>query len=289
MQAQPLIPMHCELAECPVWHDAALWWVDIHAGLLHRLDPNDHSVKLRATGDFLGAAVPTSQTNLWMLARRDHLATLDWNTGAMEPLAWPTGPMDDRRFNDGKCDPAGRFLVGTLDLLSAGRPCALHSFSEKKSSRVIDDDVLLSNGLAWTKDGTRMHHIDTLRRRLTTRIYNPATGDVGAIGDQIHFPEAWGLPDGMAADREDGLWVAFWGEGCVRRIDPQDGHQTHLITLPTSQPSSVCFGGDHFDQLYITSAWQGLLPAQRAAQPLAGAVFMIETDFVGVPTTPFQI
>jgi len=284
-----LIPTRHELAEGPVWHAGALWWVDINAGLLMRLDPDDNSLHARATGDVLGAAVPTSRPGFWLLARRDHLALLDWTSGRMTPWSSPDASFEQFRFNDGKCDPAGRFFAGTLDLSAAGRACSLFAFAPNSAPQLIDDDLLLSNGLAWTHTGTRLHHIDTLHRTLVTRPYDPATGHVGPGEHSVKFHESWGLPDGMAADCQDGLWIAFWGGSCVRRIDPESGTESARIDLPVTQPSSVCFGGEKLDQLFITTARQGLTSAQQAAQPRAGAVFVARPGVVGQPIPQFQL
>lgn len=281
--------VRCEIGEGPVWHDRALWWVDINSGLLLRLDAENGSITGRATGDFLGTAVPTTSTDLWLLARGDHLALLNWRSGAIKPLAQSSHGINEQRFNDGKCDPAGRFFVGTLDLRNAGRACSLYVYAPGGPLSVVDNDILLSNGIAWTHGGRRLHHVDTLRRTISTRDYEPSSGSISGITGRVHLPDSWGLPDGMAADQENGLWVAFWGGGCIRRIDPENMHETHWIPLPASNASSVCFGGDNLDRLMITTARHGLDTSMLASQPLAGSLFVAELPFRGVPNAPFNL
>jgi len=275
-----------ELAEGPVWHQGALWWVNITAGTLNRLDNQTGIIHTRCTGDFIGTAVPTHNPDQWLIARRHSVELLDWTTGALTPYAALTDPDMGQRFNDGKADPQGRLLVGTLDLKNRREQCALYQTTSDRQLAPLLRGVTLSNGLAWSPDGQRFYYADTGAGRIMDYAYDADTGQLGESRLVKQFEKEEGHPDGMAADTENGLWVACWGAGRVVRLDLVTGNITHTINMPTPQPSSVCFGGDARDKLFITTAWKSLSQDQRDAHPLSGNIFVCETGFTGVPAHP---
>ena len=102
----------------------------------------------------------------------------------------------------------------------------------------------------------------------------------------IRFDESFGVPDGMTVDAEGGLWVAFYDGWAVRRFTP-DGTLDRTVELPAARTTSCCFGGPGLDQLYVTSARDGLSQSQLAEQPHAGALFVIEPGVEpGCPSRP---
>jgi sugar lactone lactonase YvrE len=275
-----------ELAEGPVWHEKALWWVDIHAGTLNRWEPASGESSSRATGDSLGAACPCVDGR-WILARRRGFAFLDWKSGEISPMASVDLPAD-QRLNDGKCDPSGRFWAGSMGEPPGQKNAFLFVLEENGRTRQVLDGISLSNGLAWSGDGNTMFHVDSLEQSLTAYEFRQADGTLGKGRLLACFPESMGCPDGIAIDRDDNLWVAMWGGSAVVRIDGQSGSILQKIDLPVRQPSSCCFGGARLDQLYVTSAWSGMDDAQRQRDPLAGSIFQIPTSTPGIATRLFQ-
>jgi sugar lactone lactonase YvrE len=128
LRAELVCDVKAELAEGPVWHDGALWWVNINVGTLNRLDVRTGLITTRATGDFLGAAVPDDQDG-WLLARRNLIARLDWKSGNITALAELPDLLPRLRFNDGKCDPRGRFFCGTMHRDDAPERAAFYRFA----------------------------------------------------------------------------------------------------------------------------------------------------------------
>ncbi|MEO7940405.1 MAG: SMP-30/gluconolactonase/LRE family protein, partial [Burkholderiaceae bacterium] len=96
-----------------------------------------------------------------------------------------------------------------------------------------------------------------------------------------------GVPDGMTTDAAGRIWIAHWGAGCVTCHDPASAAELCRIALPASQITSCAFGGPTLQSLFITSAAGGLDADQRAAQPLAGALFCVEMDCTGLPANRF--
>jgi sugar lactone lactonase YvrE len=151
--------------------------------------------------------------------------------------------------------------------------------------------LAIPNGLAWPSDGRTLAFIDSARREVTRYPYDPVTGDLGrgATLLSIAGPDlpAGAVPDGMAVDEEDGLWVAVWGGSCVLHCGP-DGTVLDRLELPVSQPSSCTFGGPCLEDLYVTSAREGLDPGQVAREPHAGGIFRFRPGARGRPAAALQ-
>jgi sugar lactone lactonase YvrE len=147
------------------------------------------------------------------------------------------------------------------------------------------EGVTISNGLAWSPDGRTFFYIDTPTRRIDAFDVDPSTGAIARRRTAVEVPASAGWPDGMTVDAEGGLWVALWGGWAIHRY--LDGRLDRVIEMPVAQPTSCAFGGQELDELFITSAWKGLSDAERAAQPVAGALFRLRPGVRGVPPVPF--
>jgi sugar lactone lactonase YvrE len=289
MQSQPRVVYQgrAELAEGPVWHDGALWWVDIACGTLNRLDPATGLNTSRGTGGYLGAACPTADGR-WLLARQHDCALMDWQSGRFTPLASPRDGVAARhRFNDGKCDPAGRFWVGTMSLDRKPDEASLFCIEHDGAVRRVLRGLSLSNGLAWSPDGRAFYHADTPTRRVQKFDFDVASGVLSNPRLLIQFGEADGWPDGMTSDAEGHLWIGLWGGRCVVRVHGETGGVMERHELPVSNVSSCTFGEADLRTLFITTAWEGFDEAQRQKEPLAGSIFALRTHTQGVATHCF--
>ena len=278
------------LAEGPVW-DAArhrLLWVDIRAGTVHQgvLDgavvvPGE---PLRQVDGMVGA-VAVAEDGTLLVAEQEVLAVLGPD-GERRELVRVVPAGEQRRLNDGATDPAGRFLVGTLSLTdpSPGKPPGevLVRLEDDGSLTTLDDDLALSNGLAWSRDGRRFWSTDTGRQTVFVRDHDPATGAVGERRTHLHLDE--GYPDGCAVDAEDHLWVAVFGAGQVRRYSP-DGALVATVDVPAPHTTSVAFAGDDLRTLVITTGSVELSEDERRNHPLSGHLFTVRTEVPGVPVT----
>ena len=144
----------------------------------------------------------------------------------------------------------------------------------------------MSNGLAWSADGTTMYYVDSPTRRIVSYDYDVATGAIENPRPVFHVPEGAGFPDGMAIDVDGCLWVALWDGRRVLRVDPVSGDIADHIDMPVSRPTSCAFGGSAFDELFITSA-SNLPPHQLAREPHAGGVFRVRPGVKGFPAVHF--
>ncbi|MGH3406196.1 MAG: SMP-30/gluconolactonase/LRE family protein, partial [Streptosporangiaceae bacterium] len=128
--------------------------------------------------------------------------------------------------------------------------------------------VTESNGIGWSPDGSTMYYIDSGEkpRRVRAFDYDVISGTIGGERELICYPAEDEYPDGLVVDADGHLWIAFWGGGQVRRYDPAGG-LVEVVELPVSRPTCAGFGGPDLDGLYVTSAWEELDAAQRAAEP----------------------
>jgi sugar lactone lactonase YvrE len=229
------------LGECPVWDGAALWWVDIHGKLINRFD-----------GSLTAYALPEQAGSIALMAGGWLLAAMQtglyaWNNGQLRLLA--KNPQPDHRFNDGRCDPRGRFWVGTLKDPEFTATGSLFRFD--RELKIIKTHISVPNSLAWSPDGKTMYFADSPRHKIWAFDYEPASGE--ATNERVFATPHPGFPDGSCVDAEGCLWNAEWGAGRVVRYTPQ-GKVDRVLDLPAKKPTCCCFGGPGLDTLYVTTA-----------------------------------
>jgi sugar lactone lactonase YvrE len=265
-------PIGAELGERPVWdpNRNCMVCVDITTGNLHRFDPGRSSTLLGTPGMPVGAAAPRAGGG-YVLAAADGFRLTDAD-GSPEGLPLrPPGMPDNVRFNDGACDPAGRFWAGTEAWDMKSPIASLYRLDPDGSVTEMLTGIAESNGLGWSPDGTVFYYTDSGEdvSRVRAFGFDPGTGTLGDEIDLVRFEPGDGFADGLVVDADGCLWIAMWEGGCVRRYSPA-GELLALYPVPVSRPTCPGFGGPGLDELYLTTAWEGMTSEQRAAEPLAG-------------------
>jgi len=281
------VGVNADVGESPSWdaRAAVLRFVDLTRGVVYRYDPADGSLSSCDVGQEIGAVVVREAGGL-VAAVRDGIAILDEDTGALDLIVPIERDVPGNRMNDAKCDPAGRLWAGTMAFDFAAGAGALYRVLPDHSFTRVVDNVTISNGLGWSPDGDLMYYADTAAGIIDVFDFELATGEVANRRRLVDFAPGGGLPDGMAVDVEGHIWVALFGGGCVQRYSP-DGLLVDRLELPVRQVTSVAFGGDDLDDLYITTAAYQLTAEQLAEQPLAGATFVCRPGVAGVPVQSF--
>lgn len=270
------------LGEGPRWDAAArrLLWVDIEGRALHVFDPargEDRSIPL---DERVGAAAPMASGGV-LVALADRLAVVELEQVALRTLiSIPHG--EKMRLNDGACDPAGRFWVGSMALDETPGAAALYRYTSAGGLQHVLGDVTMSNGLGWSPDGGTMYYVDSLTFRIDAFDFDPATGEISGRRQWVAIEPGAGTPDGLAVDDEGGVWLALWGGAAIRRYSA-DGALDHVLAVPTDNVTACCFGGDDGRLLYVTTASVDL----PDGQPLAGSVFVTDVQVSGPPARPF--
>jgi sugar lactone lactonase YvrE len=280
-----LVHPACFLGESPRWDAASgsLVFVDIVPGVLYRLDRS--ALTSTPVGQELGSVNPAADGGL-VLAVRDGVFRTHDDGATMLPVAPVEADVPSNRMNDSRCDSSGRLWAGTLAFDEAPGAGTLYRVDADGSTRRVIEGLTIANGLDWSPDGSLMYFVDSPTGRIDVLDYDPVEGTVSSRRRFARVDLAIGVPDGLAVDSEGGVWVAVFGGGQVRRYDA-DGSLSDVLDLPTTQVTSVCFGGEDLQDLFVTTARKHLTASALADQPLAGAVFACRPGVAGRPENRF--
>jgi sugar lactone lactonase YvrE len=279
------------LGESPFWHprEQVLYYCDIPGRRLNRFDP--------ARGELVhwdfdcepGSCAPCLDGSL-LLAMRDGLWRFDPAAGRRTALAPPPYDPAIERFNDGKCDPQGRFWVGTIYEPRDAAKATLHCYANGKLQQRAGG-ATVANGLAWSPDGRTMYWTDTKAHTIHAFDFDPASGEISRQRVFASFPlrqpgqplDAYGgRPDGAAVDAEGCYWVAMFEGQRLLRLAPT-GEVLREVHLPVRCATMPCFGGADLKTVYVTTAREKRPPEELSAQPWAGCVLAFEVDVPGLP------
>lgn len=288
IEAELVLEAKALLAEGPWWHAITqeLYWVDIEGNAIHVFNPATKTDRRIAVGQMAGTVVGRAAGGV-LLALQHGFYSLDLATETLTPIHDPEAHLSDNRFNDGKCDPAGRFWAGTTRIAHDQPDGALYCLNTDLSVQRKIDDVWISNGLAWSRDERTMYYIDSPTQQVVAFVYDKATSDISDRHVVIEIPEAMGTPDGCTIDEEGMLWIALWDGWKVTRWNPQTGKLLAEVKLPVARPTSCVFGGEKLDELFITTASTRMPAAELAKQPLAGGIFRCRPGVCGLPAHYF--
>ena len=182
------------LGEGPAWdaRTQTLYWLDIlnkrvYAGsdLLAELD------------DLIGCIAPRKCGGLVLALTgeegRFSFASLEPASGKLTGLASLENEPSKHRFNDGKCDPRGRFLAGTMDMSEKNPAGSLYSFDGTSITKLLSG-VTISNGMTWSPGHTTFYYIDTPTREVKAFDYEIETGAISSPRVAVRVHESLGWP-----------------------------------------------------------------------------------------------
>ncbi len=279
--------------EGAVWSadEGALYWTDINRFLIHRLDPRDGAVRTWLFDEPVTALALTDRpgTLLAALASRLILWTPDGDGRA--PLGPPLENAGEVRFNDGRPDPLGGLMIGTMgnnvgpegeSLPVAPGLGRLLRFGPEPAFTELERGIGIANTICWSPDARTFYFADTMANEIRAYAFDPSSG---ALGPSRAFFAGFerGSPDGSAVDSEGYLWNCRYGGGCVVRLAP-DGSVERVVEMPCANVTTCTFGGPGLRTLYITTAANGRAPDER----LAGSLFALEGPVPGLPERVFR-
>jgi sugar lactone lactonase YvrE len=273
------------LGECPLWDERAamLWWVDSRWPALKRLDPATGAVMMLVLPEIVGSIALRESGGL-LAATKSGLHFLDPSSGVLEAKADPEGHLPDNRFNDGRCDRAGRFWAGTMSDVNRDPVGSLYRFDARFKWEKLRNAVIIPNSLAFSPDGRTMYFADTNRHTIWAYDYDPASG--AATRERVFADTGKGRPDGSCVDADGCLWNADYGAARLMRYTPV-GNVDRSVDLPVTNPTCCCFGGADLGTLYVTTATQRLAPEALAKQPLAGSLLALRPGVKGLAESRF--
>lgn len=282
-----VLTARARLGECPLW-DAdrqQLFWVDVYNHRVHQFDPATGQDRYFDVGDVVSAIVLTDGEPL-LLALGNRLALLDLSTGELETLHQEDFPHPETRFNDGKCDPQGRFWIGSVS--EATGQAMLYRYDPDGSWQVMEQGLTISNGLGWSPDGSTFYLTDSALHQIYAYHFEATTGTIHHRRTLIDLSSEAVEPDGLTIDQQGNLWSALWNGWCVVCFSPTGQERLRMI-LPVQRPTSLTFGGSDLTDLYITSASVGLSQQEIQKGFYAGDLFRVAVPAIGLATQRFAL
>lgn len=245
------------LLEGPIWDakNKLVYCVSIEQGLIYQINPASGEIQSYPTEGSVGCVALNSDGRL-MSAEKGGIFLIDQKTKQKEYITQFESDKE-LRYNDGRFDPVGRFLVGTKsekdffveETVVKGKLFSYHNGIQK----VLLDNLLISNGIGFSEKGDKMYFIDTPTKKVTQYSYNLDSGDL-LFEKYIVDIDGEGWPDGMCVDLDGNIWVAEWEGGRVRKWDVNTGQVLDEVVVPCSRVTSCCLGGGDLRELYITTA-----------------------------------
>jgi sugar lactone lactonase YvrE len=282
-----VLDVKASLGECPVWSTAeqVLFWVDINAPSLNRFDP--------ATGQNTAMPMPESigcfalrRAGGFVVALRGGFWLAHQDGRLIRKVAAAPYDPAHHRFNDGRCDPQGRLVVGSMNEARDAASAALYRLDPDFSVTELFGGMTISNGLAFSPDGHTMYHADTPLQVIRAYDYDAATGVPTNVRELVRFTAEGDRPDGAAVDRDGCYWTALYNGGLVRRMAP-DGRVLSEHPVPAMCPTMCAFGGPDMRSLFVTSARQRRTPDELARLPFSGGIFSMRVEVPGLPEPAF--
>ena len=277
MNMEVVADYRCVTGESPTWHpfERRLYWLDIPQGRMFRYDPATGRHEQCYQGDVVGGLTVQADGALLLFMAKGAVKT--WREGKQETIISEIPGEGDSRFNDVQADPLGRVFCGTMSTAAhAGR---LYRLDPDGTLALLVEGVGTSNGMGFTPDRKRMYHTDSRRREIALYDYDAGAGSIANRRLFAQVPEGEGVPDGLTVDRAGYVWSARWDGGCLVRYTPQ-GAEERRILFPARRVSSLTFGGDAYEDIYVTTAGDDDRDKHGES---AGALFRLRPGIRGVP------
>lgn len=272
-----------------IWNQQTgkLYWVNTDSKILDIYYPSLGVHTEMMTGQMIGTVVP-SESGKAIVALKNGIYVLDIDTGSKKLIFDPESDNEDNRFNEGKCDPAGRFWAGTMNLNNEPGKGALYRMDGNGNVTKMIGNVSVSGGIAWSNKHDKMYYIDIPTRKVMVYEYDDPTGAISDAKVAVEVPADLGVPDGMTIDADGNLWIALRGGFGVGCWDPDTGKMIRKIDVPARYVTSCAFGDDDLGTLYITTARQDISEEELEKYPHSGGVFKVRPGVKGVPAYFFK-
>ncbi len=282
----------CVIGEGPIYDadSRVLYWIDLIGNKIFSYDLLNARLTSLDLDQNIGC-IALRQNGGMVAAMQNGFYFIDFKTGKLEQIANPEAEKTNNRFNDGKCDCMGRLWAGTMSKdLDTGygyyKPegslyCLYPDLHVERKIK----EVTLSNGIGWSPDNQTAYYIDTPTMTVAAFDFDSESGEIKNKRTAIKIPGNMGIPDGMCVDLEGMIWVALWGGFAVTRWDPKTGGLLEKIKVPAPNVSSCTFGGENFDELFITTASIG---TDLSKYPDAGGLFRVHPEVAGIETYVYK-
>ncbi|MGJ3244555.1 MAG: SMP-30/gluconolactonase/LRE family protein [Elainellaceae cyanobacterium] len=282
-----VLTARARLGEGPIWDDHArvLYWVDIYNHRVHQFNPQTGGDRIWDVGEVVGAIALTHSDRLIMVQRKQ-IAFLELSTGHITPVTRLEEHLPDNRFNDGKCDAAGRFWFGSM--CHEGKQGSLYRYDPDGSLHTMATGLGISNGLGWSPDHQVFYLTDSREQTIFAYDFDLESGAIMNPRPVIDLSSETFAPDGLTIDADGCIWSAMWDGWCVIRFTPT-GKEIERIEMPVQRPTSCTFGGENWQNLYITSASVGLSEVEIQQSFYSGDLFCVNGSTRGMLANRFGL
>ncbi len=267
-----------QTGENPLWHptEKCLYWTDIPTGRLFRYDPVTTETEQIYSGDLVGGFTFQADGGLLLFMARGRIAK--WKDGKLETIIEEIPAEKESRFNDVIADPQGRVFCGTMPTAAdLGR---LYRLDPDRSLHLLLDGINISNGLGFTPDQKTLYYTESVARKIYIFDYDAVTGEISNQRTWKEIPPNEGVPDGLTVDAEGFIWSARWDGAAVYKYAPT-GENVQKIEFPALKVTSITFGCENLNNLYVTTALDG--GTKETEGEGAGALFCIPNAGQGLP------
>ncbi len=298
---QPISASRDRVGECPVWSVAeqALYWVDIEGRHIHRFDWVTQTQATWSTPERVGCIALVDGKSDTRYQIYQLVAAMETGVFGVQLLQAPrvgvtllagiTHPQANMRFNDGRCDRAGRFWVSTMcmDGALAAQVGAIYHVDENGLSAAKIEGLITPNGMAFSPDDRTVYLSDShpTVQKIWAFDFDVAAGDLSGGREFVDMTPLPGRPDGAAVDTDGNYWICGNDAGQVHCFSPQ-GALIRSVNVPVSKPSMCAFGGPQLDVLFVAS----IQPAGATGndKALSGGVFALNAGATGLPEPVFS-
>lgn len=288
---QPCVMLECanNLGESILWDDRSerLYWVNTHERQIWSWSPwSGGAPRILELEKRIGA-IGLRESGGLVAGLESGFALIDLQTGQTRKISSVEDELPTTRLNDGRVDPAGRFVCGGMDEADPQRGIsALYCCRADHSVSRLMSGITCTNSLCWSPDGAILYFTDMPARRIEALDYDLISG---RVANRRLFADLSGEPgwaDGSIVDAEGFLWNAQWQGAKIVRYAP-DGSVDREYVLPVSNPTCLAFGGPDYETLFVTTAKFGLSGEQLLGEPFAGHLFAFRPGVRGRPETRF--
>lgn len=275
-------PVQACLGESPVWDllSGTLFFIDITAGEIYAIEGSQPPRLIYRSTRRVGALAMTTAGNL-LFTEDAQLALFDLTIGAVISRSLAATTQPSFRYNDGACDPQGRFITGLMDEAHSPGSGSLHGYGADLQKTVLLNGLGLPNGIAWSATGETVYYVDSVARAIYQADWCADYARLHNSRLLAETPVSLGRPDGIAVDVAGNLWVCQFNGGCLLHFSAT-GRLLQRVDLPVPRPTSCCFGGEGLATLFITSARFGMTQDELHRFPQAGDIFSLPVAVPGL-------
>ena len=278
------------LGEGAIWDykNNRLLWIDVVEGKVFIYTPSDGENKEIEVGKTIGTVVPCEK-NVVIVALIDGIYELDLEKEKLTFICQPEKPrVETNKYNDGKCDEKGRLWVGTMDINTAKGKGGLYVVNGNGESQQVLQNVSVSNGVCWSLDGDKMYYQDSPLKTISAFDFDVNKGTISEREEVVKVPKNMGDPDGNTIDATGMVWMAHWGGACTSKWNPHTGQMLQKVDIPALNVTSVAFGGENLEDLYVTTAALYMPEDKESLYPDAGKLFVCKPGCKGIKANYFS-